>query len=178
MLTLFSNERERIIEFILNNPTVEVKVRELARQLKLSPAYISNTLTATKKIGVIKNGKVDLSDPYVKALKIYLNTKRLVTKNIANKLRQLKMAGAGVYGSWANGTNQEDSDLDIWIKVDRHPDEMKVASVAADIRRIMKRNVQILVLTPERIKRLKNEDPAFYYSLVYGSMLIYGEAIE
>ena len=178
MLTFFCSGRERIVEFILNNPTPNIRVRELARQLKLSPAHISNTLTAARKIGIIKNGKVDLSDPYVKALKIYLNIKRIVTENIADRLRTLKMAGAGVYGSWANGTNQEESDLDIWIKVERHPGEMKVASVTADIRRAMKRNVQILVLTPERIRRLKTGDQAFYYSLIYGSILICGEAIE
>jgi hypothetical protein len=38
MLTL-SKEKEKIIEFIVDNPTKKIRVRELAKQLELSPAY-------------------------------------------------------------------------------------------------------------------------------------------
>jgi len=178
MSTPFPKEKERTIDFILSNPTREIRVRELARQLRVSPAHVSKTLKALRKHNVLKDGKVDLSNPYVKALKIFFNIKKLAEKNIPDKLRLLGIAGAGIYGSWASGTNHEDSDLDIWIKVDKHPGEVRVASISVDLRKTVGSNVQILVLTPERLARLRKEDPLFYFSLVYGSMLIYGEAIE
>jgi predicted nucleotidyltransferase len=93
-------------------------------------------------------------------------------------LKKIEALGAGVYGSWSNGSNHEDSDLDVWIKTRKHPGERKVAAVSNDIRRTLGRNVQMSVLTPERIGRLKKEDPIFYYSLVFGSMTLYGEAVE
>lgn len=55
---------------------------------------------------------------------------------------------------------------------------MKVARISNEIRRVLGRNVQILVLTPERIERLKKEDPIFYYSLVFGSIILFGDGIE
>ncbi len=177
MSTLFPKEKERIIEFVVDNPNREIRVRELAKQLKLSPAYISRTLKILEN-NVLKNNKVDLSNPYVKALKIFFNIKKLIEKDIIKTLKKLKISGVGIYGSWANGTNYEDSDLDIWIKVDKRPKEMKIASISAYIRKTLGRNVQILVLTPERIGRLKKEDPIFYFSLVYGSILICGETVE
>lgn len=60
-----------------------------------------------------KTKKVDLSNPYVKAMKIFFNIKKLTEKNVPDKLRLLEIAGARIYGSWASGTNYEDSDLDI-----------------------------------------------------------------
>lgn len=178
MLTLFSKEREKVIEFILDNPTKKIGVRELAKLLKLSPAHVSRTLKILAKYNIIKDNKVDISNLYVKGLKIFFNIKKLINKKIIKRLKKLEARGAGIYGSWVTGTNHEDSDLDIWIKVNRHPTEIKVATVSNEIRKNLERNVQILVLTPERIERLKKEDPIFYYSLVFGSITLYGEQIE
>jgi len=178
MATLFSRERERIIEYVLSNPTEKIKVRELAKHLKLSPAHVSRTLRILAKNDFFKEDVVDMSNPYVHALKVLFNLKKLKEKNIIKMLKKIEALGAGVYGSWSNGSNNEDSDLDVWIKVRKHPGERKVAAVSNDVRKILGRNVQILILTPERIDRLKKEDPIFYYSLIFGSMTLYGEAVE
>jgi predicted nucleotidyltransferase len=176
MLTFL--KRGAVLEFVLDNPTSEARVRELARKLDLSPAYISKTLKTLRDEGVIKNNRVNLNSPMVRALKIFLNVKKLVEKGIIDKIKSLNIISAGVYGSWANGTNYEDSDLDIWIKVKKHPGEVKIASLVGEIRKVIERNVQMLVLTPDNVERLKREDPIFYYSLAFGSIVIYGETIE
>ena len=178
MLTRFPKKKERIIEFIIDNPRKMVKVRELAKLLQISPAYVSRTLKILGKEDVIKNNKVNLSNPYVRVLKIFSNIKKMIDKGVIKKLKKLEALGAGIYGSWANGTNYEDSDLDIWIKVSKRPKEIKIATISNEIRKALGRDVQILVLTPERIERLKKEDPIFYYSLVFGSIKLYGEEIE
>jgi len=82
--------RERVLEFVLDNPTSEIKVRELARKLNLSQAHISKTLKVLRNEGIIKNNRVDLNFPLVRALKIFLNTKKLVEKNIIHKIKSLK----------------------------------------------------------------------------------------
>ncbi|MGC8850164.1 MAG: nucleotidyltransferase domain-containing protein, partial [Candidatus Bathyarchaeia archaeon] len=180
MLTLLPKEREKIIEFVLDNPEKEIKVRELAALLKISPAHVCRTLKILAEHGIIKRGDnvVDLSNPYVRMLKVLFNIKKLIDGDVIGRLKRLGAMGAGIYGSWATGTNREDSDLDIWIKVGGNPGEMKVAAISSEIRRALGRNVQILVLTPKRIERLREGDPIFYYSLVFGSIRLYGEAIE
>lgn len=170
--------REKVLEFVLDNPTAEIKVRELARRLDLSPSHVSKTLKVLRNEGIIKNNRVDLSFPLVRALKIFLNVKKLVEKNVIDKIKSLNVNSAGVYGSWASGTNYEDSDLDIWIKVKKHPGEVKIASLVGEIRKSVGTNVQMLVLTPDNVERLKKEDPTFYYSLAFGSIVLCGETIE
>jgi predicted nucleotidyltransferase len=178
MSTLFSKERIRIVENVLDNPSRKTKVRELAKQLELSPAHISRTLKILAENKLLKENAVDLSNPYVRVLKTFLNIRKLHERNVVGMLRRLGVVGAGVYGSWFNGSNHEDSDLDIWIKVRKHPGERRIAAVANDMRKVLGRSVQILVLTPERVNRLKREDPIFYYSLVYGSLTLCGESVE
>jgi predicted nucleotidyltransferase len=178
MSTLFPKAKERIIEFIVDNPSKKVKVRELAKLLKISPAYVSRTLKILVRHDIVKDNKVNLSNPYVRVLKIFFNIKKLIDKNTIRKLKKLEILGAGIYGSWANGTNFEDSDLDIWIKTSKRLEEINIATTADEIRKALGTNVQILVLTPERIERLKKADPIFYYSLVFGSIKLCGEEIE
>jgi predicted nucleotidyltransferase len=178
MATIFPREKGRIMEYILDNPSKPVKVRGLAKELKVSPAYVSRSLKLFEKLKIIRDGKVDLSNPLTRALKTLVNVKRLIDNRVVEILQRLGAVGAGVYGSWASGTNTEDSDVDIWIKMDKHPGELRIASVSAEIRSLLKKNVQILVLTPERLEGLRTNDPSFYYSLISGSIVLYGEHVE
>jgi len=57
--------REKILGFLLDNPTAEIKVRDLARKLNLSPAYISKTLKILRGEKILKNNRVDLNSPIV-----------------------------------------------------------------------------------------------------------------
>ncbi|MBM3120505.1 MAG: winged helix-turn-helix transcriptional regulator [Chloroflexi bacterium] len=178
MSTLLARDKERILEYILSNPTKNVGVRDIAKVLGLSPAHVSRTLKELRNNNIISDNVVNLANPMVNSLKVFFNIKLVQEKDIINKLTTAEISGAGIYGSWANGTNHEDSDLDIWIKVRKHPGETKIASISGELRKALGRRVQILILTPERIKRLKDNDPAFYYSLVHSSINLWGETIE
>lgn len=178
MRTLIPKGREKIFEFILNNPEKELRIRELARELKLSPAYVSRTLKWAKKQGIVKKNKANLSNSLARAIKIFLNIKKITERKTVQKLKKLGINGTGIYGSWANGTNTEDSDLDIWIKTGKKLSEAKIATVAGEMRKALGTNTQILVLDRERMEKIKQEDPVFYYSLLFGSIILFGEPIE
>jgi hypothetical protein len=42
----------------------------------------------------------------------------------------------------------------------------------------MRRNVQLQIIDPEKNRMLRENDPIFYYSLVYGSVVLYGKPIQ
>jgi hypothetical protein len=60
--------------------------------------------------------------------------------------------------------------------VDRVKDveEEKLASLSSLLNK-KTANVKILFLTEKKIKALQEEDEVFYHSLVFGSILIYGD---
>jgi len=178
---LFStNERIDVVRFILNNPTQTFRVRNLSKKLKLSPAHLSRVLKQLIKLKIVKNGVVDLQNPFVKIIKILFNLEKLDEIRLVENAKRLipNIRSIGIYGSWTTGTNYEDSDLDIWMKTDEATDERKVAKLNSILIKEIGKEITILTLWPEKIKELKEKDDIFYYSLVFGSIILYGEGIE
>jgi len=173
-----SEERVKLLVFLLNNPGKELSVRGIARELGLSPAFVSAFIKKLRKEGLVGK-KIRFFDPRIKALKILLNVKQLFEAKIVEVfLREFPaVKGIGFYGSWANGLNYVDSDLDLWVKVVGRTDERKLLNVVRAIKKKLGVQPNILVLTPEKINNLREKDFVFYCSLV-NSFLLWGEQID
>ncbi|MDG6249869.1 nucleotidyltransferase domain-containing protein [Methanocalculus sp.] len=88
--------------------------------------------------------------------------------------------GIGIYGSWAEGTNTTESDLDVWILVSRYdPDlEIRAAELDQEIAQYAGCEVNSLLLTPDKLCHLKEHDQPFYTSLKRGFLTLHGEDLE
>ncbi|NYZ60863.1 nucleotidyltransferase domain-containing protein [Candidatus Micrarchaeota archaeon] len=177
MKTLISTGgRKKILEKVLSNPGKPYGVRALAATVGVSPGAVSIFMRALEKDGIMKKKVPDLSNPEVRALKILFNVEKV--RSIYGKLaKKFKIAGMGVYGSWAKGENTEDSDLDVWIRVEKEPSALETS----EIRRIVKEgagvaNASILFITQESLKRMREKDSVFY-STLFHSFVIGGEGI-
>jgi predicted nucleotidyltransferase len=170
---LSSKERLKVLEYILYRNSF--KVTEVSKELTLSKGFVSEFLTFLYKKKLIdkKNHYCLSKSPLVNALKLLLN----VNKIDVSKIKKSYFKGIGLYGSWANGTNMYDSDLDIWIKVDVYPDENEIASLSKTLRKMTNSEIQLLILTPKKIKQIKSDKP-FFSSLYYSSYILWGESIE
>jgi len=171
-----TEERIRILAYALERHRVGVE--ETARATGLSKGLVSKTLHLLVKYGMAKKsgrGFTVLSVPRTRELKRFINFIWL-----SKKLEPLKsgwVIALGVYGSFATGENTPESDLDVWVFVER-PSIARSASLKREIEKSTGREVDLLVLTPERVRKLRTNDPVFYYSLAYGSMIIWGENLE
>lgn len=65
------------------------------------------------------------------------------------------------YGSWAKGMNRQYSDLDALFRAEVRPFENDLARLQRDLSLKTKSEVDLLVLTPEKLDRIKREDPPF-----------------
>jgi predicted nucleotidyltransferase len=180
MYELFSSrEREKIMIFLLDNPSKSHRVREVAKLLGVSVGGVSNYFSRLTKAGIVKRKKnvfiLNAENPLTRSVKIVMNISRLT---VAPLKKIPGIEGIGLYGSWASGTNNENSDIDVWIKTKKRVSEEMIAKVSAALNRKMKRNVQLIVIDPEKNKLLAKNDPIFYHSLVFGSLVLYGRSIE
>ena len=169
-------ERVRILTYALERKAVGVE--ETARATGLSKGLVSKTLNLLTKYGIAeKRGRkfVILQTPKTRELKRFLNF--VVLSGKLEPLKEDWVLALGVYGSFARGENTDKSDLDVWILVEK-PSILKTASLQRKIETATGREVDLLVLTPKRVKALRENDPVFYYSLAYGSMIIWGESLE
>jgi predicted nucleotidyltransferase/predicted DNA-binding transcriptional regulator len=172
-------QREKILAHMLGNPSRGYRVREIAKEFKVSVGSVSQFLALLKKNRILRRKGdiffVETGNPLARAIKIVLNVAEL---DVAPLKRIPSLLGIGLYGSWANGTNREDSDVDIWVKVKKRVGQEIIARASGQLNRKTRHKAQVMVLDPEKSDQLKKEDPIFYYSLVYGSVVLYGESLE
>ena len=176
-LNCIFSTKERIS--ILNNiihlqePISPIRV---AKELKLSKGLISKFFDILVKERVLtksRNKVLIQNNVYTKAIKIMLTLNNF-NPNLFKKYRFVK--GVGLYGSCAKGTNIKGSDIDLWIKIEKTK-EAELAKLTNELKRRYE-EIKPIFLTKEKINILKEKDPVFYYSLVFGSIIIYGEEIE
>jgi predicted nucleotidyltransferase len=172
---MLDSKKWKIIRQILGNPEDEIHVRDIAKKLKVSPGLVSITVNEIKNLGFLKNGKADLENPQVRAYKIMLNSEVLAT--LIPLAKNLGARGLGIYGSYAKGTNTKDSDVDIWIKIDKYPEAATIAKFRADVRKKINTEPSLFFLTDEKISNLREENSSLYFSMYYG-LLLWGEDID
>ena len=172
MEKIFSTEeRMKILEAILFK-TGNISVNNIARQIKLSKGLVSKYFNILVKKGILKKvaGKLRITDSsLVKGIKILINIKN-INPNIFKRFPFIQ--SVGLYGSCAKGENTDDSDVDLWIKI-TNVNEEKLASLTSKLNKEIK-NIKPLFLTDNKIENIKKEDPLFYNSLVFGSIILYG----
>ena len=172
---LSTKERIKTLSYIIYKSDY-ISVNKTAKDVKLSKGLISKYLDSLAKEGILKraDGKFLVRNSIqTKAIKILLNL-NMFDNNLFKKYRFVR--SAGLYGSLVKGANDENSDIDLWISVENAKEE-NLAKLTADLKRKFG-NVKPLYLTKEKIRLLKKNDAVFHHSLIFGSIVIYGDGIE
>jgi predicted nucleotidyltransferase len=170
-----TRERIRILEKIAAGRGINVNA--ISRESEVNKGLVSRYLQLLLRLGMVeKSGRSYRFVPgnrLSRAIKILLNVSSLDVGRFHKSVK-----GIGLYGSYAKGTNTEKSDIDIWIKVGGIPSEHKIAEMEHGLGKRLGKDVHILVLDRKKLARLKANDPVFYYSLAFGSFILWGEGIE
>lgn len=164
--------RVAMLRAVLDRHTVSVT--HLSKQKKVNKGTASRYLSLMVSAGVLvrEGQRYRLVDsPLTVALRKLLN---ILTLRISLPLPEWA-DGIGAYGSWGMGTNMEGSDLDLWVYSKVVPPVEHIGRLRRAVRDTISIDVQILLLTPERIEDLRRNDPPFYSSLMQSMILIRGE---
>ncbi|MFZ3147824.1 MAG: MarR family transcriptional regulator [Methanothrix sp.] len=170
-----TEERVRVLRYVMFRSAFSVA--EVSRATRVTKGLVSRYLRLLVEHGLLQKEDREYSPhdgAHSRAIKLLLNLERI-------DLAALSLGsarGLGLYGSWARGTNRQESDLDVWIKADSLPPESVLARLHKDLSQQADCEVNLLVLTPEKLERLKREDKPFYNTLVMDSVTLNGESLE
>jgi predicted nucleotidyltransferase len=170
-----TEERARILRYVMFRSAFSVA--EVSRATGVTKGLVSRYLRLLVVHGLLqKEGRVysPHDGAHSGATKLLLNLEKIDMSTLS----QGSDWGLGIYGSWARGTNRQESDLDVWIRVDSLPPESMLARLQKELSQQADSEVNLLVLTPEKLERLKREDKPFYNSLVMSSVALIGESLE
>jgi predicted nucleotidyltransferase len=169
---LSTKKREEILNEILFREE-QISVAVISKSLKLSKGFVSRFFVILTQQKIMKKSKkkYNVADNLnVRLLKILFNLKQFSDFNFK---RYTFVRGVGLYGSCAKGENSESSDVDIWVAI-KIIEEENLAKLTGALKK-KSRKISPLYLTKEKLEVLKKDDPIFLYSLIFGSIRIYGE---
>lgn len=168
-------ERLKILREVLLRPTVTVT--EISKDTGLSKGLVSRYLNEMKDENLLERRGRDYyikNQPITRAMKVLLNLETLKW----DEINASWIESAALYGSWGTGTNTEESDVDLWIKTEDPPSEEDLNRLYKKLKTNTASEVNILILTPEKLESIKKTDPPFYHSLQRNSLLLEGEPID
>ena len=174
---LSTPERTKMLSYLLYHPREKVGFNSLARKLSLSPGQIHKYAAILVKEGLLEGGVLEESAK-AQALRLVFNLARIEEAAAVQILRKRfpKLKGVGLFGSWAAGTNDNESDVDFWLKLDDEPPDLELARARAEIGKKLSAEADLTIATGERLEQFKKKSEAFYYSL-YSGKTLWGEAL-
>lgn len=118
-----TNTKEQILELLFKFPNREFHLREISKELKISPGAISKALSSLQKEKLItleKNfllkTKANLNSERFKQLKRTNNLKQIYLSRLSDYLtEQFPLSTIILFGSYSKGEDTEKSDIDIAI---------------------------------------------------------------
>lgn len=173
---LSTPEKERVLRRLLYSSS-EASLRQTARQAGVSAGQVHKYLSILRKRKLATGKKLN-DAPLVKVLRLTENVAQLENIDAVGLVRS-KLAGVegiGLYGSWAKGTNDEKSDVDLWVVVKKEPSDLAVAKTRRLLEEMSDQKVDLTILTPARLAKLKVSNPVFYSSL-FNSLKLWGGEI-
>lgn len=173
---LISTHAQKVLKFILVHPRKMCYEREIARGANISYASANKVLNQLykKKLVHKKNEgrmcyySVDINNPYIREFKILSNLSVVepLIKNLTPHSHKIIL-----YGSWAEGTDSEASDIDIFIVAS---DVDKVRSVVKKLSyssKVAKRKIQAVITTPADLLDQDERDKVFTKEVEQGKIL-------
>ena len=170
-----TKERVRIISYIIYQKNFTVN--QVSNETGVTKGLVSRYLRYAYGAGLLTKAGQSYQPKdcaNTRAIKLLLNLNKINIESLDTDWT----TGIGVFGSWAQGTNTNESDLDVWIKVDAYPAENQMARLQRDISTMAGAEVNMLVLTPEKMKSIKKADQPFLNSLIRTSIVLKGGSIE
>jgi len=168
----------KVLSLFLENPHEGYYLRESARLLGMDPMTVRRSLKLLVEDGFLtkfedKNRtiyKANLENPALRYLKISYNLSFLQEKNVVDFiLRRMKSVTSIVlFGSFAKGENDENSDVDILvISMDKN-------KPTAELAEILGRDVNLINFTPAQWSNQAKNNRAFYMDIIADGIPLYG----
>lgn len=164
---------------ILAFPNRSFSVRGLAKEAGLSPGAAGTALEYMHKKGIVSlkaigntyQYKASLDSPLCRQWKILFNLDKITDSKVVEELvkRVPAIQSVLLYGSFAKGTNDEKSDIDLLVIV-QHP----IKTDLGFVNRLKKEaNLSVLSLNEWRKKAVENK--VFYENVILDCIVLLGE---
>jgi len=173
---LISTNHQKVLKFFVLHPGESFYEREIARKAGLSPSSTHHVLARLYRAGVLnrkQNGRmyfysIDKTNPYLKEFKVLANL--LLIEPLVERLKRLSHKIV-LFGSWAQGDDTEDSDIDLFIVSSEKEKVLSVVNKFSYSARLYNRKIQPIISRPEELLKKGKEEKVFLEQVEKGKVL-------
>ncbi|MBM3308635.1 MAG: winged helix-turn-helix transcriptional regulator [Candidatus Altiarchaeales archaeon] len=169
-MNLFSRSGTRLLRLLARNPSKSMYEREISKEAGVSVGSTNQHLREFAKQGIVhveQKGRmnfycINLDNPVVRQLKITFNTLELepLVERIKDHSTRITL-----FGSCAEGTDTEDSDVDLLILA---KEKEKVRAEVSKFSPKIERKVSAIIVNTDEFMKLKKEDKPLYERISRG----------
>jgi len=168
----------KVLKLFMENPYSSFYLRESARILEMDPMTVKRSLTLLVQNNLLirfseKNlilYKANMENPVFRHLKISYNLAFLKEKKVTEFLTKKMNTVTSIilFGSYAKGENDEDSDVDILtISLDKTKPTSELAT-------ILNHDVNLVNFTPAQWSNQAKNNRAFYLDVTLDGIVLFG----
>ena len=169
----------KVLELFIKNPREEYYLREAARILKMDPATVHRSLNLLLKEGLIKRERrknlilyrANMENLSFRYIKIAYNLQWFKKKKLVETLK-MELPGLSsviLYGSYANGENDEDSNIELLTISHTRK------NLAPQIKKLLKKEVFHLNLSLAQWIKIERENRELYLDIITNGIVLYGK---
>jgi predicted nucleotidyltransferase len=160
MISLRSNLRRKLLTHFYVNRAVRTHVRQLARELDVDSTNLSRELARLEREGLLRvetEGRqtyysINPQYPYLEPVFSLLEGTIGVKPSMTHALERVDgIASVWLYGSFAK--DEEDAASDIDLLIIGQPDAANLAEEVMGLEKVIKREINYTVLTPQELRR-------------------------
>jgi predicted nucleotidyltransferase len=174
LISIFTEKNIKILRMLSNNDFLYL--REISDKANIPPATVHQALKLFRNLGFIqerseKNKKIvslSRNNLILKKTKSLVNIYILFNNAWFKKLNRQGIVG--VYGSYAHGSDDAGSDIDMWIFTDSGIGLPGLQPIIKNIENDVKREIRLMLLTKSKLERIRKSDPEFYFRIRFGSV--------
>lgn len=158
----------QLLSYLARNPGRELYQREIARETSISIGAVNQYLEEFLKMKIVSRKKrgrmffysLNMDNPVVRQFKVFLTVTEL--SPLVEKIKE-KSEKIILFGSCSEGTDVEESDVDLFILTDDR------GGVKEELNKTKaKRKLSPVIVNSNEFVRLKNGDRPFYDRVMKG----------
>ncbi len=193
MMELFEKYVDlKILGLFLGNSNTQYHIKEISRKLDISPASASHAVKYFEDRGYLMKEekglahlyRLNLSHPIMISMKKAYGMALVMSANPIEAFltADANLVSFALYGSYADGSFDEHSEIDFLIvtpsAVDKFSNSRKLSESRKFLEEKLKRPVSVFVATMSIWSTMKSTNDAMYHEIMGNHILIYGNGLE
>lgn len=181
MSSLFGrNAQVKLLEFFLSHPSSRFSLTETSKKTKLSIGSVYQYCLKLGKAGILKQesaGKtkyfsLNREDWQASAVKKFYNLVSLPIDMFLKEVKNYPVKKAVLFGSYARGEDDENSDIDLLVVGDIKQSEGAI--LGSRLSTISKKRFSLIIKTYEEYFSLPKKEPLLWKKISSEGVVLYG----